>query len=510
MNVSIILIILILIILFLSFSLTSICWQNLGHKLLFKKNRISILTSSNHAKSRGIFHEDANENKKRFAVYKQAVKNQIFQFHKSKPKFAGLKQEIYDREAELVYTYHVTELETFKTLIKSINAKLKTLEVSTSPEFHVVGDVHGSLLLLFAPLVQSGLISLLSSGNYFDYSFDTKRFSVKFTASKSVVAYTGDIVERAYHSHSISMLLFVLEIATKHPSQIKFTFGNHDLDLVFGSGMEEYKIIEEEFTESHHDLELNRIDMLSFIVRAIKNYLSVPDVMPFICYLPEYKTVISHTFQYQPEYTQNVNSRAVYKSTQTARCHHMSLFNLREFFEKYPHFKDLSIPFETLNLVLINEFLKKSLSKLLVDVDESIFNICNFDEGKSTLDGYLYSIIRSFLWHRPVTYDSEFKLDTSKIVKYSNEYVYHVIGHSSIDSSRTVEIPLKNKKLIFNDFSSNNSIDKLVSKWVVIKKCSTLRYQELSISTSFIVDRFQRIDWHFDKLMKAIESYSQK
>jgi len=83
----------------------------------------------------------------------------------------------------------------------------------------IVGDVHGSILQLFLPLRQVGIIDTIK--------FENNNFIIKENKNKNniKVIYCGDIIGRARHSLTVPMLIAFLNI--NNPNII-WIYGNHD------------------------------------------------------------------------------------------------------------------------------------------------------------------------------------------------------------------------------------------------------------------------------------------
>ena len=385
---------------------------------------------------------------------------------------------------------------------KSFNLKMRCIKPD-KPKLHVVGDVHGSLLTLFAPLVASRAILPFPDGRYFRFNKLDDVFEIDFNKKcKSIVAYSGDIVERAHHRHSMAMLNFVIDLAMQHPKNIKFTFGNHDFDLFFGNGLNEYEIVEEmmSISDGPKPFALNTA-LEGSLRRKMKKYINNSDIMPFICLIPEYNTIVSHTLQYNPLWWQNKNdskkltgkdmdyinntaySSLYYILPGVAITYEKSKFYkfIAKFYDKHNKsylFTCLNEDEVMINIKNINEYLKQLASIILDDNNyaDTAFAIYQANNDDDKFFRYAYLVISSFLWQRPYynifDENESLSVNTGIFQSYRNSknklpYKYHIIGHTGAPVNLESRQLLINYKylLVYNDFSYKNNLDTLITQW---------------------------------------------
>lgn len=91
----------------------------------------------------------------------------------------------------------------------------------------IIGDVHGSLVSAFAPLINAGILK--ENSIMFDYR--NRKFGYKFSnnANNNVVIYCGDILDRGANTYSLQLFECILDISEKRNDCVKFVFGNHDI-----------------------------------------------------------------------------------------------------------------------------------------------------------------------------------------------------------------------------------------------------------------------------------------
>ena len=115
------------------------------------------------------------------------------------------------------------------------NSDSKTTYVSQDEKNIIVGDVHGSILQLFMPLKEAGIITRI------EFNTSNKEFRISISSDENIrnakqVIYCGDFVGRAKHPLTVEMLLAFIDIYNKVnliiPDKIVWVFGNHDIGFI--------------------------------------------------------------------------------------------------------------------------------------------------------------------------------------------------------------------------------------------------------------------------------------
>ena len=120
-----------------------------------------------------------------------------------------------------------------------------TNQIKPGDKYIVVGDVHGSILQLFMPLKQAGIITAIRY-NERDNKFDIDPVSIDNLKNTTQVIYCGDLVGRALHSLTVEMLIAFLniynyvneiyingnQINPNRCNRIVWVYGNHDVGLI--------------------------------------------------------------------------------------------------------------------------------------------------------------------------------------------------------------------------------------------------------------------------------------
>ena len=133
----------------------------------------------------------------------------------------------------------------FNKMIDTIIPKINNLKQDLENEVkYIVGDVHGSVVQLFSPLVKAGIIKNLR------YSHDEDKFEFDFCNSSNIsrntrIIYTGDIIYRGIHAHLMAMIESLIIIIQRFNYKIvNWVFGNHDMEFVKYSGIPRYTLNE--------------------------------------------------------------------------------------------------------------------------------------------------------------------------------------------------------------------------------------------------------------------------
>ena len=133
----------------------------------------------------------------------------------------------------------------FNKMIDIVIPKINSLKQDLENEVkYIVGDVHGSVVQLFSPLVKAGIIKNLR------YSHDEDKFEFDFCNSSNIskntqIIYTGDIIYRGIHSHLMAMIEALIIIIQRFNYKIvNWVFGNHDMEFIKYGGIPRYTLNE--------------------------------------------------------------------------------------------------------------------------------------------------------------------------------------------------------------------------------------------------------------------------
>jgi len=112
----------------------------------------------------------------------------------------------------------------------------------TNRKIYIVGDIHGSVIQLFTPLIKARIIRNLR------YSFDEDQFEFDFYKNvdkNTRIIYTGDIIYRGIHAHLMAMIeALILVIQRFNYKIVNWVFGNHDMEFVKYGGVPRYTLSE--------------------------------------------------------------------------------------------------------------------------------------------------------------------------------------------------------------------------------------------------------------------------
>ena len=108
------------------------------------------------------------------------------------------------------------------------------IEVNNDDEKLIVGDVHGSILQLFLPLRQAGIIDQIQLTQK-TIDVGNKSTIKEFTIIENekinkTVIYCGDLFGRAPHSLTVPMMIAFLNLKCMHKNII-WVYGNHDIGV---------------------------------------------------------------------------------------------------------------------------------------------------------------------------------------------------------------------------------------------------------------------------------------
>ena len=146
-------------------------------------------------------------------------------------------------------------------------------QISSISKMLIVGDVHGSILQLFMPLKQAGILKELKIDP------QNKEFTFSLNSNISNVAqviYCGDFVGRAKHTLTIEMLLVFIKIYNKvnniSKNKIIWVFGNHDVSFIRGVLLGGSRISDIENCEEIDIINDKNIDILkNKMLKILKN-----------------------------------------------------------------------------------------------------------------------------------------------------------------------------------------------------------------------------------------------
>lgn len=124
--------------------------------------------------------------------------------------------------------------ELFKVYVNKCINILKTIRPEhDNTASYIVGDIHGSIIQLFAPLITANIIKNLS------YNFDLDKFEFEINEhSSSEVVYTGDLIYRGCHAHVMAMIEALLTVCKY--AKVHWCFGNHDIEFIGLKGVPSY------------------------------------------------------------------------------------------------------------------------------------------------------------------------------------------------------------------------------------------------------------------------------
>ena len=417
----------------------------------------------------------------------------------------------------------------FNLMLEKINEELNCISPDQNKNLYVMGDVHGSVLSVLAPLVQANLLQHIeNSTDYIQFDYTSNRFIYNPILNQScnnIVVYTGDIVERAYHRHSLALFIMVLQLA-KNNDNIKYLIGNHDLITIldWNIGLQTFEIIEERSYDKENE-NIKKDVILEFI-----NYVKQTDEL-FYYYNQEYKVLASHTIQYYPKFESYINYQSgqpysiVRDENKYKLCSSMlsmryielykNMYDKQEinnYFENSGKSKDKYEKYindmeELYNIINSgNNFTYENLNKILkkccllccnlnrfkyIDLSLKHFQNPNLKNTHNYANAYNYNIfdimlciLLTVVWTRPPPANTiEY---TNNILKIENiDYDYHIIGHTTHEGHKLSLTKHENEssiKYIFNDYSDLNVYGNLNSR---ITRFDEKRYKVIDIVADF-------------------------
>ena len=209
--------------------------------------------------------------------------------------------------------------EMFKEYLKQSLEYLNNLALNMpiSQNYIIIGDVHGSIIQLFAPLVKYQLIKNVG------YDFNNNKFTFDYIygENNTKIIYVGDIISRSCHAYGFPLLEALIEIENHFNiinksksaqfSYLNATFqdsgnviylnGNHELGFMLYTD-NSYGLYEYEFDEyvSIYENGLNRKNEILNEKRKIIYQHLINSDHPFMYSFNanNSKIIISHTIQY--------------------------------------------------------------------------------------------------------------------------------------------------------------------------------------------------------------------
>ena len=338
---------------------------------------------------------------------------------------------------------------------KMINIDLKELnkiqqkvdDNDNERKIFIVGDIHGSVIQLFAPLIKAKIIKNVR------YSFNEDKFEFDF--SKNInrdtrIVYTGDIVYRGIHAHLMAMIESLITIILKFNFKIvNWVFGNHDMEFIKYGGiprytLDEYKMSCPRFSEIHllfqqfalknpykfgYALDANIISNLNLNYENSDEDLNLnKNKIDILIELPvNNQILITHTIQTNTE--------------------------LLQFFTLYNKIFNTKISYYELKST--SDFIYLNQTKLLYKMNECFTNIVKLMlESKEKYFEVITNygrLLNLTVWNRP--------FQNIKYIDFG--YKYHFIGHTPRDNIEYYDILNNSNKIkntiILSDLNTFNN-----------------------------------------------------
>jgi len=294
----------------------------------------------------------------------------------------------------------------FNNLIyKQLNV-INTLPVYLN-KLLIVGDIHGSIFQLFAPLISAGLIKNIK------YLKEIDKFEFEYpknVLNNSRVIYTGDILYRGIHAHIMAMIEALIEIVEHYNfKNVVWVFGNHDIEFIRYGGipnytLQEYKFVNKRFDEIH---------------MRFRNF-ALHNPYPF-CYYSKNNAnnnfIVSHTIQTFED---------------------LSLFV--EYYSKL----DKNVNIKTINANELNKYMNNIIKFMFKD-----FNFKNYSVQYDKKSLY-HLCISCLYWSRPRDNEEYFTFNS----------FHHFIGHTPVEICGYEKIILNLEKphvIIMCDYNTYNN-----------------------------------------------------
>ena len=301
----------------------------------------------------------------------------------------------------------------------------------------IVGDIHGSIIQLFAPLIKAKLIKNVR------YDKELDKFEFDFYCTQNInpntkIVYTGDIIYRGIHAHVMAMIEALIIIIQRFNYKIvNWVFGNHDMEFIKFGGvprytLNEYKRACPRFSEIHmmfcdfalnnpykfgYALDVNISEYEKYLHAQIKDsdiLITMPQEL-----MVNNQILVTHTIQTRKELLKFING-------------YNKIFNT-SYSLKYLN-SDEKPPNQTKLLYTINQCFTEIVKYMLNSKDK--YFVQSSDYGQ---------LLFYMLWDRP-----------DKNINYIDYgYKYHFIGHTPIDNVRYINT--KKSTIILCDFNTFNS-----------------------------------------------------
>ena len=308
--------------------------------------------------------------------------------------------------------------------IKNINEYKNN---TSKTKIYIIGDIHGSVIQLFSPLIKAKIIRNLR----YDEDFDKFEFDFcKNINPDTRIIYTGDIIYRGIHAHLMAMIEALIVIIQRFNYKIvNWVFGNHDMEFIKYGGiprytLNEYKLCCPRFFEIHsmfrefalknpykfgYELNVNLIKNNFESSNILKNKdenLSKIDIdieltNDLLNDIQFNQILITHTIQ-----------------TDIDLCKFIKLYN--ETFNTNMLYNDL-ISINQMNICFDN------IVESMLKSNDKYFN---------PLSDYS-NLLALTMWNRPT---ENFEIKNSKNNYIDFGYRYHFIGHTPIDSLDFIDV----------------------------------------------------------------------
>ena len=227
-----------------------------------------------------------------------------------------LRKEVYSENRTAKTIKHFDEFH--DTYLKYVMTYINTSPIETNNtniDRFIVGDVHGSILQLFMPLKQAGIlkkIELKEERNEYDtiYKFRYKLASDEQIRNSKQVIYCGDFFGRARHSLTVAMLYTFISIYNTvnriSRDKIVWVFGNHDVGFIrkfiYNYDEQTYRshVYLHEIDDIYYDINNN---IYPDFIELFKQFID-DNPYPCIYYDSDSNIMVSHTFMKTSESTE--------------------------------------------------------------------------------------------------------------------------------------------------------------------------------------------------------------
>lgn len=284
----------------------------------------------------------------------------------------------------------------FKIYVDKCLNVINNVLIDKYPRINVVGDIHGSIIQLFSPLVRAQLIKNVKYDFVRDeFKFDvvkpeeiiTSDYSEESESEESEtsktskikpdyveIIYTGDLIYRGCHAHLMAMIEALIKVCELFPKNVHWCFGNHDIDFVGIHGvpryvLNNYRKVCPRFNEIYN----------KFITFAFNN----PDIL--IYKNDKYSLAVSHTIQ-----------------TREGVAKAMDLYNSEKQIQSFS---------------IIDNNIAESLNNMVKLILRDVYKSVEYDTH-----AYYDDILHYLYWYRPN------EVDKNDIITYDCDN--HFVGHT--------------------------------------------------------------------------------